>query len=227
MNDRYSSIKYKVFGVKESLIEVFPEIFKHKEFQKLKNRRDCDNLIRYIFFLYDKNSQLIHEYQTDLKARKEEAAKDAGYRRQTGGTWGKEIQDVMDIQDHDATAAIMKFLKIQRHNVWTEIVVTEQELFDYQVMRFTPVGKKGKKSTADDEKKIIESTVKKEALRKACNERIAALEVLYEQFFGDNKDLIAAEFDEMITPEKAERLLELTPAPYEEIKSTVDVLSNP
>lgn len=225
--DRYSSIKYKVHLAEGPLDKAFPELFRHKEFAKLKTRRDCDQLVRFIMFLYDKNTQLIHEYQTDLKARKEEAAKDAGYRRQTGGTWGKEIQDVMDIQDHDATAAIMKFLKIQRHNVWTEIVVTEQELFDYQVMRFTPVGKKGKKSTADDEKKIIESTVKKEALRKACNERIAALEVLYEQFFGDNKDLIAAEFDEMITPEKAERLLQLTPAPYEEIKSTVDVLSNP
>lgn len=225
--DRYSSIKYKVHLAEGPLDKAFPELFRHKEFTKLKTRRDCDQLVRFIMFLYDKNTQLIHEYQTDLKARKEEAAKDAGYRRQTGGTWGKEIQDVMDIQDHDATAAIMKFLKIQRHNVWTEIVVTEQELFDYQVMRFTPVGKKGKKSTADDEKKIIESTVKKEALRKACNERIAALEVLYEQFFGDNKDLIAAEFDEMITPEKAERLLQLTPAPYEEIKSTVDVLSNP
>lgn len=225
--DRYSSIKYKVHLAEGPLDKAFPELFKHKEFAKLKTRRDCDNLVKFIMFLYDKNSQLIHEYQTDLKERKFAAAKDAGYNRKTGGTWGKEIQDVMDIQDHDATDAIMKFLKIQRHNVWTEIVVTEQELFDYQVMRFTPVGKRGKKSTAEDEKKIIESTVKKEALRKACNERIAALEVLYEQFFGDNKDLIAAEFDEMITPEKAERLLQLTPVPYEEIKSTVDVLSNP
>lgn len=216
--DRYSSIKYKVHLAEGPLDKAFPELFKHKEFQKLKTRRDCDSLIRYIFFLYDKNTQLIHEYQTDLKARKEEAAKDAGYRRQTGGTWGKEIQDVMDIQNHDATAAIMMFLKMQKHNVWTEIVVTEQELFDYQVMRFTPVGKRGKKSTAEDEKKIIESTVKKEALRKACNERIVALEGLYEQFFGDNKDLIAAEFEEAIRPETAERII-LAEKPYEEIKT--------
>lgn len=225
--DRYSSIKYKVHLAEGPLDKAFPELFRHKEFAKLKTRRDCDNLVKYIMFLYDKNTQLIHEYQTDLKERKFAAAKDAGYYRKTGGTWGKEIQDVMDIQDHDATAAIMKFLKIQRHNVWTEIVVTEQELFDYQVMRFTPVGKKGKKSTADDEKKIIESTVKKEALRKACNERIAALEVLYEQFFGDNKDLIAAEFEEAIRPETAERII-LADKPYEEIKTpTEDVLSGP
>lgn len=225
MNNRYSSLKYKVFGVEQPLIEVFPEIFKHKEFQKLKNRRDCDNLIKYIFFLYDKNTQLIHEYQTDLKERKFAAAKDAGYYRKTGGSWGAEIQAVMDIQDHDATAAIMKFLRIQRNNVWTEIVICEQELFEYQAIRFTPVGKKGKKSAADD-KTIIESTVKKEALMKACNERIKALEILYEQFFGDNKDLIAAEFEEAIRPETAERII-FAEKPYEEIKTTTeDVLSD-
>ncbi len=215
--DRYSSIKYKVHLATGPLDKAFPELFKHKEFAKLKTRRDCDQLVRFIMFLYDKNTQLIHEYQTDLKERKFAAAKDAGYYQKAGGGWGAEIQAVMDIQDHDATAAIMQFLKMQKHNVWTEIVVTEQELFDYQVMRFTPVGKRGKKSTAEDEKKIIESTVKKEALRKACNERIVALESLYEQFFGDNKDLIAAEFEEQIKPETAERII-LESKPYEEIK---------
>ncbi len=223
--DRYSSIKYKVHLATGPLDKAFPELFKHKEFAKLKTRRDCDQLVRFIMFLYDKNTQLIHEYQTDLKERKFAAAKDAGYYQKAGGGWGAEIQAVMDIQDHDATAAIMQFLKMQKHNVWTEIVVCEQELFDYQVMRFTPVGKRGKKSTAEDEKKIIESTVKKEALRKACNERIVALESLYEQFFGDNKDLIAAEFEEAIKPETAERII-LADKPYEEIKESQNVLSN-
>ena len=136
----------------------------------------------------------------------------------------------MDIQDREATAAIMQFLKMQRHNVWTEIVVTEQELFEYQSLRFAPVGKKrGKTINAIDEKAIIESTVKKEALLKACNTRIAILEGLYEQFFGDNKDL-QSEFQEMITPEKAERIMgESNPfEPEEEEKSepesTQDVL---
>ena len=224
--DRYSSIKYKVHLAEGPLDKAFPELFRHKEFAKLKTRRDCDQLVRFIMFLYDKNTQLVHEYQSDLKERKFAAAKDAGYNRKTGGGWGAEIQSVMDIQDHDATAAIMAFLKMQRHNVWTEIVVCEQELFDYQAMRFTPVGKRGKKSTAEDEKKIIESTVKKEALRKACNERIVALESLYEQFFGDNKDLIAVEFEEAVRPETAERII-LADKPYEEIKTPEeDVLSS-
>ena len=71
---------------------------------------------------------------------------------------------------------------------------------------------------------IIDSTVKKEALLKACNQRIAILENLWEQFVGDNKDLIQSEFDEPVRPEIAERMF--TEKPYEEDKSQKSVLSN-
>jgi hypothetical protein len=67
--DRYSSIKYKVHLAEGPLDKAFPELFKHKEFAKLKTRRDCDNLVKFIMFLYDKNSQLIHEYQNRLKGK--------------------------------------------------------------------------------------------------------------------------------------------------------------
>jgi hypothetical protein len=132
----------------------------------------------------------------------------------------------MDIQDPVATSAIMQLLKMQRHNVWTEIIITEQELFEYQSLRFTPVGKKkAKRGSPIDEKMIIESTVKKEALLKACNQRISILENLYAQFFGDNVDLQAAEYDEQVRPEIAERLFSDV-KPYEEDKSMTHVLAN-
>jgi len=128
---RYSSIRLKP-----------ADLFRHKVFQKLKARPDCDKLVNYMIFLYHKDSELIQEFQNDLKARKEEAARDAGYVRKTGGTWPDEILNVMEIRDHEATDAIMQLLKIQRHNVWTDIVITQQELDEYQELRFTPVLKK-------------------------------------------------------------------------------------
>jgi hypothetical protein len=223
--DRYSGIRYKVHLAESIDRTTFPELFRHKEFLKIRSRPDGVRLIKYICFLYDKNTQLVHEFQTDLKERKAQAARDAGYRMQNN-SWSKEIQDVMDIQDKEATAAIMTFLKMQRHNVWTEIIVCEQELFDYQSIRFAPVGKKrGKSKDAFDEKTIIESTVKKDALLAACDKRLAILENLYEQFFGDNKDL-QSEFQEMITPEKAERILDEIKSPEEAPEPTTDVLSN-
>lgn len=216
--DRYSSIRYKVHLTKEPLEKAFPELFRHEEFNKLRKRIDFERLMRYIMFCYDKNTQLVQEFQHDLADRKSEAAKDAGFERKDG-KWGTKIQDVMDIKDEEVTAAIMQFLKMQKSHVWTEIMICEQELFDYRVLRFTPINKGKKGEGALDEQEVIDSTVKKDKLLESCKLRMRELERLYEQFFGDNKDLQAAEFDEAIRPETAERLV--FDKPYEEITSVL------
>jgi len=213
---RYSAIRLKPV-----------DLFKYKPFQKLKSRPDCDKLVNYIIFLYSKDSELIQEFENDLQARKDEAAKDAGYPK-TGGHWPKELQEVMDIRDADAHEAIMQFLKIQKNDVWADIVITEAEYYDYQSMRFAPVLKKKSKknSSAEDEKALIDSTLKKSTLMKACDERRVRLIALRAEFFGDNKDVQEAEFTESVTPEKAERILATMPPPYELETSTPIVDNN-
>jgi len=222
--DRYSAIKYKIHLNPYPVDKTFPELFNDPVLKKIKL---SDKIVRYIIFLYDKGTGLVHEHPSDLQARKDQAARDAGFSLYAG-KWPAEIQEVMDIRNQDAYKFIMAFLRKQKHNVWTELCVTEQELFEFQSLRFTTIGQgqdgKKKKKTAEEDKDILVAAEKKEKLLKACNDRIKHLEVLYEQFYGDNKDLQAAEFEECITPEKAERLLEA--APYEEIKSIESVLPN-
>lgn len=203
--------------IRYSAIRLKPaDLSRHKVFAKLKARLDYEKLVNYIIFLYSKDSELIQEFENDLQARKDEAAKDAGYSK-VGGHWPKELQEVMDIRDADAHEAIMQFLRIQRHDVWTDITITEQEYYDYQSMRFAPVLKKKSKknSSAEDEKALIDSTLKKSTLMKACDERRVRLIALRAEFFGDNKDIKEAEFSESITPEKAERILGALPPPFE------------
>lgn len=216
---RYSAVRYKVHLVPDgkSLHEAFPELFKNKAFAKLKQRPDCDALVRYVIYLYDKGTELTIEFQNDLKARKEEAARDAGFKKTSN--WAKSVQDVMEIRDRDATEAIMEYLKMQNNLLWTEICVCEQELFDYQTLRFTPVTKKKKNADTLDDKAVIEATTKKDALQKACDTRIKLLKGYYAEFYGDHLDVKEAEFTEMIRPETAERILAEMPAPYEEIKN--------
>lgn len=211
--ERYSALKYKVHLSPYPVEKAFPELFKDPA---LKKNKLSDKVIRYIIFLYSKDTGLVHEHPSDLQARKDQAAIDAGFER-VGNKWPKEIQEVMDIQSQDAYNFIMAFLRKQKHNIWTEIVITEQELFEYQSLRFDWGNKIKGTKTAEEEKDIHVVAEKKEKLLEACNKRIKHLEVLYEQFYGENKDVQAAEFDESITPEKAERILELMPAPYEEI----------
>lgn len=203
--NRYSAIRLKP-----------ADLFKHKAFAKLKSRPDCDKLVNYILFLYSKDSELVREFENDLRARKDEAAKDAGFLK-IGGHWDKDLQKAMDIRDNDVHDAIMQLLKLQRHDTWVDICTTEQELFEFQSMRLAPVtkGKVKKTPTAEEEKLVIESTLKKGTLMKACDERRARLVTLRAEFYGDNKDVMEAEFDEMITPEKAERLMATVPPPFE------------
>jgi len=173
-------------------------------------------LVNYILFLYSKDSELVREFENDLQARKDEAAKDAGYLK-IGGHWNKDLQEVMDIRNNDVHDAIMQLLKLQRHDTWVDICTTEQELFEFQSMRLAPVtkGKVKKNPTVEEEKLAIESTLKKGTLMKACDERRARLVGLRAEFYGDNKDVQDAEFTEQITPEKAERILATIPPPYD------------
>lgn len=202
MADRFVSLKYPVQRAKQALDKEFPDLFRHKEFKKIRLRKDWENLTRYIVFLYDKGTDLTFEY-TDLTARKDAAAMEAGYLR-TAGKWPKDVQDdVLDIQQRDVHAAIMCYLKIQRSDVWTDIVTTEQELEEFQGLRMTTL-KKGKDVTDAD---IFEAAKKKDLLMAACDKRVKHLKNRYADFYGDHVDVQASEFEEMITPETAMRLL--------------------
>ena len=212
--DRYSAIKYKVHLTPFPVQKSFPNLFKGVKLP--------DKVLRYIVFLYSKDSGLTQEFQSNLQERKEAAAIDAGYQK-VDGKFPKEILEVMEMKNYDAHGAIMDFLKGQKHHVWTEIIVCEQELFEFQALRFASIGdKKSKTTTAEEDKEILAAAEKKEKLMKACNERIKQLEILYEQFYGDHKELAIVEFEESIRPETAERILGDS-KPYEEITESAHV----
>lgn len=198
--ERFASLRYRVDKrYDKPLNEVFPELFKHDEFKRLSRKGKWEELACYICLLYDYRSDLLEEYPSDLKARKEAAAITAGFERDKKGEFPKRIQDVMDMKDEDATNAILRFLKVQKHQVWVEIVVCEEELQQYQKIRF--------KALDEKDEDIYGSAKKKDTLLEASEKRRKQLKELYTEFYGDNKDVLDAEFEEMISPETAERIL--------------------
>lgn len=225
--ERFSSLRYPFHKKAGQPLDVaFPGLFKNEEFRRLKKRPSWEKIAKYILVLYDHNTDLLHEYPV-LRDRKEAAALEAGYLKDRKDAWPEEIETIMAIRDQASYDAIMCFLKIQNHAVWTNIVVTEQELDEFQSLRFMSIDM-GKKKKDKDEAEvanadIYEAAKKKNTLMEACNDRITLLKSLYEQFYGDSqKDLQSVEFSEMITPENAERILakmaeampvEETPAP--------------
>jgi hypothetical protein len=203
IESRFGSLRYPVHAVTGSLQEAFPDLFRYDEFKKLLMDKHGDKLVRYIVLLYDYNSDLIFEYQTNLKERKDAAAIEVGFTRSPDNTWPKYLQKIMDMGDKLVVECILRYLKMQKNDVWVDIVTTEQELDEFQRMRMTPI-------------KDLEDTKQKDILMKACDVRVKHLKNRYTEFFGLNKDLQAAEFEEMITPENALRILGSKP-PWEEV----------
>ena len=206
--ERFSSLRFKVHKA-DSLDKSFPELFKLPEFKRLKIRPDWEKIVRYICFLYDPDSELVKEFP-DLTERKEAAATEAGYTRDEQGKWPIPLKMIMDIRDEEVYEAILEFLKIFRNHEWTDIVVTEQEMWEFQKLRLQAID--------PEEGDVYGAARKKDDLMEAVSKRRASLKLLYAAFYGDNKDLEAPEFEEMITPENASRILETMGAPYEEIK---------
>lgn len=221
MTERFASLKFNPKKATRPLDLEFPELFRHPEWVKLKAVKSWRKVVSYILFLYSKDTDLIHEHPSDLKARKDAAAFEAEIEREKNGKWPDEIQDIMDIRNETVFNAIMVYLKFQKHQVWMEITVTEQELYEFQGLRFMAIdaGKKKKPKEGEDEddelfgfkggkKEIYAAANEKDELMEACDKRIKKLENLYSQFYGDSKkELMEAEFAEQITPENAERIM--------------------
>ena len=216
--DRFERLRFKVHKTKEPLNKVFPDLFRQPELKKITLRKDWDRIVRYIVFMYDPGSDLIQEFPSELKDRKEASAIEAGFTRQANGKWPAELIKIMEIRDEQVHAAIIAFLKIFRNDDWVDIVVTEQELEEFQALRF--------KAINDETSDLYGDAKKKDGIMDSVEKRKAALKIFRSQFFGDNKDLEKPEFEEMMTPENAERMLANMPPPYEEIKIEANPVMN-
>lgn len=222
---RFDSLPFPVHKLAsdEPVDKVCAKLFTFAEFKKLRSRADYNRLVKYIVYLYSDTSDLLHENKK-LEDRKDAAAKEAGYERvlkskadSESGKWPKNILTVMEMKDSDAHAAIMAYLKHIKNYIFTEICVCEQELEEFQKLRMEAIG--GKKGEGDR----IKQAADKDKLKEASDLRIKSLPGLYKEFYGDNDDVKKAEFEEMITPETAVKILESKP-PWEEEKD--GILSN-
>lgn len=216
--DRFASLRYPVHTATQPLDKAFPDLFKHAEFKKLRMRKegDWEKVVRYIVFLYDHASDLTFEYQSDLLARKEAAAIEAGFVREaSNGKWSDALTEIMEIKDADVLSAIMCYLRIQKNDVWTDIVTTEQELEEFQELRMTSI-----KINKGEENDVFEAGKKKDFLMAACDKRVKHLKNRYAEFYADHKDVQTAEFEEMITPENAMRILSNT-KPWQDVEPVI------
>ena len=114
----FSGLHYNIHGEKKPILELYPVI---RQYPELVAPEISDKLLRYIIYLYSEGSPLIKKFKDNLVDRKSEAMKLAGM---------KLTEDTktcyFDFKDPIFTAAVVRFLAIQKNGLWSNIVTNEQ-----------------------------------------------------------------------------------------------------
>ncbi|MBU1067767.1 hypothetical protein KKE60_08270 [Patescibacteria group bacterium] len=111
-----------------SVLRTFPGLNIFKEFDKKKCKLDFNKVLKYIIYVYDKNSPLRREYVNILK-RKAKALKLAGFIKDDNDVWGKDIENMILCQDKHINSMIIRFLRLHRNAKYAYLIALEENYY--------------------------------------------------------------------------------------------------
>lgn len=115
-----------------SLLRAFPELAKHREFKVQFEKLNKDNVIRYVVYMYDRNTPFRRKFPDILK-RKIEAAKEAGFKISEGGMFEEEVETLLRGKDNKVNDMVCAYARIHK-NFKYSFFITMEEIF-YSLMR--------------------------------------------------------------------------------------------
>jgi hypothetical protein len=185
-------------------------VWNYKAVWRGEHPEDLTRLIKYIYFLYDPETDLFDEYPDNLAARKEAAAHDAGWKRKQGN-WPAYVTEIMELDNGLAVFLMVEFLKARKNNIWREIMFLEEELDRNYRIRAT-----------DYEKSL------QLKLDVSSEQKLETLEKLKRKFWDAHEDLKAAAEDMAlpISPENVFKVLNVPPS-LQKVRQIRDVPKDP
>lgn len=195
--NKFDVLKFPVHTIEKDedpkIMSAYQALFKYPEFSEY-NEPNRTKLIKYFSYLYDPNSPL-YEDHADLQERKEAAAIEAGWLRNSKEEFSKDVQDLFKLIKPVYVGMAVRFIRIFNNTKWTEICTLEQEIQSLTTARW---------KSLNDPKKLVNS----DKLMAMAQNRIENLERMLKDFFSDNNDLKEKAIElEMITPENAQRIM--------------------
>ena len=151
---------------------------------KDKAQRDFKNrALKYMIWLYSKDSILNTKPQDLLRDRKFKALDLAGFypSPNTKKHTPTVIKNLVELKDIRFVRAVLAFLReTQKNELWSEIIVTEEQHFEALRLRMTPVlkGNDGMKQ-AEHKKKLAAN----------CKELMIDIRQYWDEFWEDHLDL--------------------------------------
>jgi len=135
LTDNFSDKEFRdmMFNVVEvppqkHIINHFPKLKKVPEFKRRLANLNKNKVLKYIMFLYDKNSPFRTKYQDVLK-RKVEAAKGAGWETGEGGVFDNDVEEILRGHNIFVNEMAVAFIRLHRNFKYSYLVGLEESFY--------------------------------------------------------------------------------------------------
>lgn len=183
IKERFSGLKFKIHGLKSPVLDKYPELLRYKSIADVKDIDGLDEILRYLIYLYDPNTDLNQECP-DLKDRKTEACSLAGLN-------GDDFQKICDMGEPFISLITCLLCEVYHNRKNMEWHTTQQELLDFTRLRWSKVDA------------ATLSVKQRSDLSKFCDEANKKMDILEEEIFGDHEDVkVKVTVDRWYSPEK-------------------------
>jgi hypothetical protein len=168
----------------DNIFEIYPELSELDEIRDymLEQRSKHDKVLSnqslfYMLWLYSPDTVLNVKPVEELERRKWKAGNLAEFALGGDGNFNDKVLDrFINLGDQAFVKAVLSYLRFRKHDLFREIIVTEEEHFEALRIRMEP--------TID-----AASATKKETLRKQCKEMVKDIRDYWVQFWEDHDDL--------------------------------------
>lgn len=193
--DEYKKLRLNVMDFGSDLFSNIKELLMYKEFMELRRvlkttKIDVNKVIKYIALIHDKNSPLLRE--SDLKKRKIEAAKIAGF-DELDGVFRRDYFEILQnkgINQIPINKAIVRYVRLQNDSDFLLLCIYDETLINN-------IAELAGEKNQDEQKKLLNNI-------KILSSNISELK---DKFLIDDSDRLYSELME----EMANHNLELLP----------------
>lgn len=122
------TIKVRTIPQERSLLRAFPELGKHSEFRVQLKNINKDKVIRYIVYMYDRNTPFRRKFPDILK-RKVEAAREAGFKVNQEGFFDEEVETFLRCKNDKVNDMTVAYARIHRNFKYSFFITMEESFY--------------------------------------------------------------------------------------------------
>jgi hypothetical protein len=185
----FKDLKYDVFSVDKNLLDKVTGLQKYAQIlseKESKGRDDIDNLLRFMFLLYDKKSPLILMFQ-NLDQRRKEAAALAGYDVDSQDSeYQKKLKHLFEFTDSELQWLTLPFLEEQNDMWFCNLMSSERTFYEYCRALMTEA------VLVDGDKDKMATLVLKAKLQDECDKLAERIDKYRSKIYGDGVEKFVA-----------------------------------